>query len=143
MDGSNQALIKTDYLTPNMNTKTLSLIAQIIVAIIMGQTLFFKFTDHPETVELFKLLDQGAVAYKSIGAVELVACILILVPRTILYGALLSIGLMSGAIMAHITTIGFGAPYGSLGAMAIAAWLCALFVLFIHRKSIPLIGQRL
>ncbi len=126
-----------------MNTKILSWIAQVIVAIIMGQTLFFKFTDHPETVELFKLLDQGALAYKSIGALELVACILILVPRTIPYGAILSVGLMSGAIMAHITTIGFGAPYGSLGFMAIAAWLLALFVLYIYRIEIPFIGKHL
>ena len=126
-----------------MNTKILSWIAHVIVAIIMGQTLFFKFTDHPETVELFKLLDQGALAYKTIGALELIACILILVPRTIPYGAVLSVGLMSGAIMAHVTTIGFGAPYGSLGFMAITAWLLALFVLFIHRTEIPFIGKHL
>lgn len=126
-----------------MNSKILSWIAQVIVAIIMGQTLFFKFTDHPETVELFKLLEQGAFAYKTIGSLELIACILILVPRTIPYGAILSVGLMSGAIMAHVTTIGFGAPYGSLGFMAIAAWLLALFVLLVHRTEIPFIGKHL
>ncbi|MEM8866944.1 MAG: DoxX family protein [Verrucomicrobiota bacterium] len=126
-----------------MNKQILSWIAQVLVAIIMGQTLFFKFTDAPETVELFQLLGQGALAYKTIGALELIACILILTRPTIIYGALLSIGLMSGAIMAHLTTIGFSGPNGSLGLLAIAAWMLSCLVLAIRRAQIPVIGPRL
>lgn len=122
-----------------MNKKNLIWIAQIAVAIIMGQTLFFKFTDHPETVAIFEQLGQGALAYKSIGALELVACILILVPRTITIGAGLTVGLMSGAIMAHITELGFTGPHGQLGLMAIAAWVLALAILFVRRDEIPFV----
>ncbi|MEM7790134.1 MAG: DoxX family protein [Verrucomicrobiota bacterium] len=123
-----------------MNKQTISWISQILIAIIMGQTLFFKFTDAEETVELFKLLDLGALAYKAIGVLELIACILLLVRPTIVYGALLSLGLMSGAIFAHLTTIGFSGPNGSLGLLAILAWALSIVVLLIRRGEIPLIG---
>ena len=124
-----------------MHQRTLSWIAQVLTALIIGQTLFFKFTDAPETVELFKQLNMGAAAYKAIGALELVACILILIRPTIAWGALLSLGLMSGAIMAHLTKIGFSGPYASLGLLAIVAWALSLTVLYIHRLEIPLIGH--
>ncbi|MEM1221134.1 MAG: DoxX family protein [Verrucomicrobiota bacterium] len=126
-----------------MNKNTIAWISQILVAIIMGQTLFFKFTDAPETVELFKLLGQGAFAYKTIGILELIACILLVVRPTIVYGAILSIGLMSGAILAHLTTIGFSGPNGSLGLLAVLAWALSAVVLVIRRSEIPFIGIRL
>lgn len=118
-----------------------SWVAQVLVVIILGQTLFFKFTDSQETIALFKILGLGAVAYKSIGALELLACILLLVPRTITLGAILTIGLMSGAIMGHITKIGFEGAYGQLGAMAMIAWALSLAILWIRRKEIPLMGS--
>lgn len=118
-----------------------SWIARIAVAIIIGQTLFFKFTDAPETVELFKKLDLGASAYKTIGALELVACLLILIPRTVAWGTILSLGLMSGAILAHITKIGFSGPDGTLAAMAIAAWLLSAFILYCERSKVPFYGR--
>ncbi|MEM9160463.1 MAG: DoxX family protein, partial [Verrucomicrobiota bacterium] len=85
-----------------MNKKNIiSWIAQVVIAVIMGQTLFFKFTDAAETVELFAQLGMGAAGYKTIGFLELVACVLLLIRSSIIWGAILSWGLMSGAIMAH------------------------------------------
>jgi len=124
-----------------MKSNTLSWGAQVLVAVILGQTLFFKFTDHPETVALFSTLGLGAVAYKSIGVLELLACLFILMPRTIIYGAILSLGLMTGAIMAHLTKIGFSGAYGQLGAMAIVAALLSVGVIWVHRVEIPFIGR--
>ncbi|MGB0743134.1 MAG: DoxX family protein [Opitutales bacterium] len=126
-----------------MKTNIISWGARILVAFILGQTLFFKFTDAPETVELFAKLDAGAAMYKTIGLIELIACILILVPRTIVYGAFLAAGLMAGAIFAHITKIGFSGPDGTLALMAIIAFISSLTVIYLHRRSIPLLGSKL
>ena len=73
-----------------MKLSTFSWVAQVIVVFIMGQTLFFKFTDAPETVELFAKLGQGALAYKAIGSLELIACVLLLVRSTIALGAIMA-----------------------------------------------------
>ena len=123
-----------------MNKITISWVAQVIVVVILGQTLFFKFSDAPETVELFSILGLGAVAYKTIGILELIACVLLLIRPTIVYGALLSSGLMAGAIMAHITRIGFSGPNLSLGSLAILAFLLSVSVLYIRRDHVPVLA---
>ena len=120
-----------------MALRTISWIAQIIVIVILGQTLFFKFNDHPETVALFEQLDAGAAVYKSIGAAELVACCLLLIPGLIAYGAALSAALMAGAIFAHLTKLGFAGDAGLLGSMAIGAFALSLFILFVRRAQLP------
>ena len=125
-----------------MNKNTLSWTAQIVVAIILGQTLFFKFTDAPETVELFAQLGMGALGYKLIGLMELVACVLLLMRSGVTWGALLSWGLMSGAIMAHVTQIGFSGPNLSLGSLAIVCWSLSCLILYLRRGQLPVVGQR-
>ncbi|MGF1450760.1 MAG: DoxX family protein [Opitutales bacterium] len=120
-----------------MTLKILSWVAQVALAIILGQTLFFKFTDAPETVELFGQLGMGAFGYKLIGALELIACVLLLIPSSIAWGALLAWGLMSGAILAHVTRLGFEGEAGVLGSLAIAAWALSIFIMWVHRKSVP------
>ncbi|MDB9741313.1 hypothetical protein OAB00_00515 [Akkermansiaceae bacterium] len=122
-----------------MTIKTLSWIIQIIVVVLVGQTLYFKFTDHPDTVALFEILGMGAVGYKLIGTLELIACILLLVRGGIVYGALLACALMTGAIIGHITEIGFNGKYGQLGVLAIVVWLLCLVILWLRRKEIPFI----
>ncbi|MEO0508547.1 MAG: DoxX family protein [Verrucomicrobiota bacterium] len=124
-----------------MKRKNLVWIAQIAVAIIIGQTLFFKFSDSPETVALFAELGLGPVHYKLIGLLELIAVALILVPRTVIYGAILSFGLMSGALMAHITELGFTGPHGTIGIMGIIAWTLSLAVIYVRRSEIPFIPK--
>ena len=122
-----------------MKKNTISWILQIIVVVILGQTLFFKFADAPETIELFAKLGMGAFGYKLIGFLELVACILLLIPNSIIWGAILSWGLMSGAILAHLTKIGFSGPDFSLGMMAIFAWLLSALVIYLRREQVSFI----
>lgn len=125
-----------------MNKKTiLSWVAQVVVAVILGQTLFFKFTDAPETVELFSKLGMGAVGYKTIGFLELVACVLLLIRPSIIWGAILGWGLMSGAIMAHVTKIGFAGEAGVLGAMAIVAWLLCCLIIYLRKEQISFVAN--
>jgi len=79
---------------------------RILSALIMLQTLFYKFTAAPESVYIFSQLGMEPYGRIGIGAMELVASILILIPGTTGYGALLAIGLMAGAIFFHLTRLG-------------------------------------
>lgn len=116
-----------------------SWIGQLIAVAIMGQTLFFKFTGHAESVQLFTELEMEPTGRYLIGALELVACLLLLIPSSVVYGALLGAGLMSGAIIGHITRLGWAGDRLSLGLSAIAALTACSAVLFLRRKEIPLV----
>ena len=77
-----------------------------LAALIMLQTLFFKFTAAPESVYIFSKLGMEPYGRIAIGVLELIASILILIPRTTAFGATLAIGLMGGAIFFHLTQLG-------------------------------------
>src|SRR5258706_2018942 len=78
----------------------------IIAAIIMLQTLYFKFTAADESVYIFSKLEMEPWGRIGTGVLELVASILILFPKSTAFGALLAIGLMGGAIFFHLTKLG-------------------------------------
>ncbi|GGB12602.1 DoxX family protein [Puia dinghuensis] len=77
-----------------------------LAAVIMLQTLFFKFTAAPESVYIFSTLGMEPWGRIGIGIGELIASILILIPATTAFGALIGVGLMSGAIFFHLTKLG-------------------------------------
>ncbi len=115
----------------------LSWLLRIIVAIILVQTLFFKFTAAPESVELFTKLGVEPWGRIATGVMELIASVLLLINATLLFGALLSLGLMFGAILSHITIIGIesNADGGVLFMLAIIVFVASLIILFIHRQQ--------
>ena len=79
---------------------------RIIAAVILLQTLYFKFTAQPESVELFTKLGMEPWGRIGTGIGELITAILLLIPRTTLLGAVMGVGLMSGAIFFHLTKLG-------------------------------------
>ncbi len=81
-------------------------ILRLIAAIIMLQTLFFKFTAATESVYIFTTLGMEPWGRIGIGVFELIAALLILYPRTTAFGAVLGVGLMAGAIFFHLTKLG-------------------------------------
>ena len=81
-------------------------IVRLLAAVILLQTLYFKFTAHPQSVHLFTVLGMEPWGRIGTGVLELIASILILYPRTTGYGALLGMGLMAGAIFFHLTKLG-------------------------------------
>src|SRR6516164_4679647 len=88
-------------------TKTiLSWAFQLITAAILFQTLFFKFTAAEESVYIFSTLGLEPWGRIASGLAELVAVVLLIVPRTVTLGALLSLGVISGAIVSHLTRLG-------------------------------------
>ena len=77
---------------------------RIAIAGILFQSLFFKFTGHPQAVHIFGTLGVEPFGRVGLGVFELGTIILLLVPKTIFYGLLLSIGVSVGAIYIHIFT---------------------------------------
>jgi putative oxidoreductase len=119
-------------------------ILRLVAAVILLQTLFFKFTGAPESVYIFTKV--GAEPWGRIGSgiLELVAAMLILYPRTSWLGALLALGLMAGAIMSHLTVLGIEVQGdgGLLFALGIIVFAASAGILFLQRTQLPLVGVR-
>lgn len=122
-----------------------SRVLQGLVALILAQTLFFKFTAADESVYIFTTLGMEPWGRIGSGVAELIAAVLLVIPRTVVFGALLTLGVLSGAIMSHLTRLGIVVQDdgGLLFALAVAAFAGSGAILFIRRRSIPLIGGRL
>lgn len=106
---------------------------RILAALIMLQTLYFKFSGAEQSVRLFTILGMEPWGRIGIGVLELIASILILYPRTTPYGALLGAGLMAGAIFFHLTKLGIyfdGDPW--LFIYALAAFICCAALVLIN-----------
>ncbi|NDV62412.1 DoxX family protein [Puniceicoccales bacterium CK1056] len=110
---------------------------RLLAAAILLQTLYFKFTAAPESVEIFTILGMEPHGRIFIGVFELITAILLIIPRSTAHGALLGAGIMSGAVLGHITKLGFSGPMFSLGLLAILVLVCCLIVLFLHRNQLP------
>ena len=104
-------------------------VVRILAALIMLQTLYFKFTAHPQSVHLFTELGMEPWGRIGTGIFELIASILILYPRTTGIGASIGIGLMSGAIFFHLTILGikFDGDY-VLFFYALITLICCIFL---------------
>ncbi len=117
--------------------KTLSWALRIVAALILLQTLYFKFTGHPESVELFTKLGVEPWGRIGTGVIELIASILLLIPATVFVGAFLGLGLMAGAIVSHLTVIGVESKGdgGQLFILAITVMVCCLVILVLHKQQ--------
>ena len=102
----------------------------------MLQTLYFKFTAHPDSVYIFSTIGMEPWGRIGVGIGELVASVLILLPRSAWLGGLLAIGLMAGAIFMHLVFLGISVQGdgGALFGMAAATLICASYVV-IHDRS--------
>lgn len=119
-------------------------IAQLIVAAILGQTLFFKFSAAPESVWIFTRLGVEPWGRWLSGAVELLAVVLLLTPRGAVWGALLAAGVLLGAIGSHLTVLGIQVQGdgGTLFGLAVVALTCSAGVLWMRRAQLPRVPIR-
>ena len=117
--------------------KLLEWVARLAAAVILLQTLFFKFSGAPESVYIFQTLGAEPWGRYGSGAAELVAAVLLLIPRTGLYGGLLSAAVMIGAIGAHLTRLGIEVQGdgGTLFGLAVVVLVSALTVVWLRRKD--------
>lgn len=127
-----------------MNSRKILLwVLRIVPAVILVQTLFFKFTAAPESVYIFETVGMEPYGRVGSGVVELVASILLLIPRTSWLGALLALGTISGAIFFHLTTLGIEVQGdgGVLFIMALVVFVTSLINVLLSRKQIPVLAR--
>ncbi len=128
-----------------MKSKKIILALRIIVAIILIQTLRFKFTAHPDSVYIFETIGLEPYGRIGIGILELIAGILLLIPKTVWAGATLTLGLIGGAMMMHLTQLGIEVQGdgGVLFYTAILTFVLSAIILYAQRNNIPIIGKKL
>jgi uncharacterized membrane protein YphA (DoxX/SURF4 family) len=132
-------------------TRTVSWICRLIAAFLMGMTLYFKFTGAPLPVAIFTTLDVEPWGRYFTGCAEVVAVLLLLIPRTVSLGAIVTIGILGGAIICHLTVLGVSlegikdnlpegskdlVPDRSLFVYACVGFLSAVVVLIIHKNQL-------
>lgn len=112
---------------------------RIIAAAIMVETLFFKFTGAPESVYIFSKMNMEAWWRYGQGIWELIASILLLIPRLGWAGGILTMSAMSAAVLSHFTVLGIAVQgdHGLLFGMGVVTLMCGAIVTFIHRYEIP------
>jgi hypothetical protein len=115
---------------------------QLIVAGILLQTLFFKFTGAAESVYIFSTLGAEPWGRIGSGVIELIAALLLLYPPTITIGATLALGVIAGAIVSHVTVLGIEVQGdgGLLFFLALAVFAASVAILFLRRGEIPVLG---
>jgi uncharacterized membrane protein YphA (DoxX/SURF4 family) len=123
--------------------KIASWIVRLTAAIILLQTLFFKFTGAPESVYIFTKVGMEPWGRYGSGVVELIASILLLSSCRCWLGALLALGVMVGAILSHLTVLGIvvQGDGGLLFALAVTVAVCSLITLALHRRQIPFLSN--
>ena len=114
-------------------------IVKLIAVIILVQTLFFKFSGSEESIYIFSKLSIEPFGRIGSGIVELIASVLILIPRTTLLGAVLGFGTMLGAIFSHLFVLGIVVKNdgGELFTLAIITLLCCSILIFQNKSKIP------
>ena len=120
-------------------------ICRAVAAVILLQTLFFKFTAAPESVYIFTKVGLEPWGRIGSGIAELLAAILILIPATTWLGAGLALAIMAGAILSHLTVLGIVVMNdgGLLFCLALAVAACSTVLLFLQRRRVPIIGAYL
>lgn len=115
-------------------------ILRIVAAGILLQTLFFKFTGASESVYIFETIGMEPWGRYGSGVGELIAAVLLLIPRTAWLGALMSLGVISGAIFFHLAKLGIEVQGdgGLLFGLAVVVFVASALVFWNHRKNSPL-----
>lgn len=112
--------------------------ARVIAALIMLQTLYFKFKGEPESIYIFTTVGMEPWGRIGVGVMELIASALILAPATAWLAAGLALGLMVGAIGMHLTLLGIEVQGdgGYLFFLALSVAICSIYVLWYDKMKI-------
>lgn len=116
---------------------------RIVAAVILAQTLFFKFTGAEESIYIFSKVGLEPWGRYGSGMAELIATILLLTLRFAWAGALLALGVISGALVSHLTVLGIVVKDdgGLLFGLAITVFVTSAITAFLHRRQIPVVSQ--
>ena len=123
--------------------KIIHTVLRIVPAVILLQTLFFKFSAAPESVYIFEQLGLEPWGRIGLGVIELIVALLILIPKTTWIGALLGIGIMLGALFSHFTQLGVVVQNdgGTLFILALVTLIFCLILAWQRRTQIPFVKK--
>ena len=113
-------------------------VARVVAALILFQTLFFKFSGAAESVYIFTKVGMEPWGRIAVGIFELVAGVLLLIPVTAWLGGLVALGLMAGAIGLHLTVLGIvvKGDGGYLFFLAVLVAICSAYILIRDTEKI-------
>jgi len=127
--------------------KYFPIVLKLIAVVIMLQTLFFKFSGAQQSIDLFTTIAGENEAYLRVGTgvLELIASFLLFVPKKTWLGALLTIGLMGGALLSHFSILGIAHNNdgGRLFTGAAITFLAGVILLILYKKEIPFMRPKL
>lgn len=129
--------------SPSRTKQVVDRVCRLVAAVILGQTLFFKFTGAQESIYIFTQVGLEPWGRYGSGVVELMAVILLLTPRFVWAGALLALGVIGGALVSHLTLLGVVVmdDGGLLFGLAVTVFVAAAITAFLHRRQIPVVSQ--
>ncbi len=110
----------------------------LVSALIMLQTLYFKFSASDESVYIFTKVGIEPWGRIGTGIAELLASILLVIPRSRFLGAFMGAGIMLGAIVSHFFLLGIEVM-NDKGYLFFLAWvvlLCCSWILYIEKEKI-------
>lgn len=116
---------------------SLSFILRIVISIIYLQTLYFKFTGHPDSVYIFSELGLEPYGRIGVGVIELIVSILLLINKTKLLSIIVSLGIITGAIASHLLVIGITIKedHGGLFTLAIIIFTLNIVLIYLHKTD--------
>lgn len=117
---------------------SISGILRVTVAVILIQTLYFKFSGHPESVHIFSALGIEPWGRIGLGIIELITALLILFPKTKIIGMVASLGIILGAVFSHILVLGLNVSNdgGALFTLALIVLIATTIFLTIHKNEL-------
>ena len=126
-----------------MSKKTFLLI-RIIISVLLIQTLYYKFSAHPDSVFIFSKIGLEPYGRIGIGILELMTAILLLIRKTVWLGSVLSLGIIGGALLSHLTILGIEVnnDNGFLFYIGLIVFVLSLLLLITERKNIPIVGSK-
>jgi uncharacterized membrane protein YphA (DoxX/SURF4 family) len=123
----------------------LYVLTRVVAALILLQTLYFKFSGSPESVYIFTIAGVEPWGRIIVGIFELIAAILLLINITAWLGGVLALALMAGALFFHLTKLGISVQSdgGYLFILALVVALCSTYVIFKNRQQIRVVLKKL
>ena len=133
---------------PSKGPLITSWVLQIAIAVVFALAGFSKLSGAPESIHIFEILGMEPWGRYATGVAEIVAAVLLLVPKSAAIGALLSLLIITGAIGSHMTKLGINVTMpdgtedgGTMFGLAVAIFLAGTVVMFLRRAQLPLIGR--
>lgn len=116
----------------------LSWLLRLFAAIILAQTLFFKFSGAEESRYIFSTIGMEPWGRYMVGVAELITAVLLLLPRTAWLGGLMGLGVIAGALFFHLTILGIEVQGdgGTLFYLALAVFVACAGVLWLHKSEL-------